>query len=102
MSITPIKLVSIIRKFFPRSAATENYPLLLSARFNCALYLGVLLCPLLCRLYRRVLVLLPPLRYIIGKRVIRVGSAQERLDGKEDGADLEGRRPVACIRISST
>lgn len=42
-----------------------------------------------------VLVLLPPLRYIVGERVVWVRRAEECLDGEEDGADLEGGGPVA-------
>lgn len=43
------------------------------------------------------LVFLPALCDIVGKWVVRVRGAEERLDGEEDGADLEGWRPVAWM-----
>ena len=41
------------------------------------------------------LILLPALSDIGGEWVVRIGGAEEGLDGKEDGADLESWRPVA-------
>lgn len=51
--------------------------------------LCMLLCPLLRRLYCCRLILLPCLCDIVGQWVVGVGSAEQGLDGEEDGADLK-------------
>jgi hypothetical protein len=61
------------------------------------LLLGVLGCPVACCLDGSVLVLLPALGDIVGEWIIGIRCAEECLDGEEDGADLEGGRPVACV-----
>lgn len=58
--------------------------------------LSVLLRPLLGRGDGFALVFLPRLRNIVCERIVGVWSAKESLNGQENGADLEGRRPVAC------
>jgi hypothetical protein len=50
--------------------------------------------PLLRRLDRRRLIVLPSLSDIIGERVIGVRGSKQSLDREEDGADLESGRPV--------
>jgi len=65
------------------------------------LLLGVLGCPVACCLDSSVLVLLPALGDIVGKWIVGVRCAEECLDGEEDGADLEGGRPVALENIQA-
>jgi hypothetical protein len=57
----------------------------------------ILLCPFLSRGDGLGLVFFPCLGDIVGERVVWVWRAEESLDGEEDGADLEGRRPVAYL-----
>lgn len=57
--------------------------------------LGILLSPLSGSLDSGVLVLFPSLGDVVGERVIGVGCTEQGLDGKQDSADLQGRRPVA-------
>lgn len=57
--------------------------------------LGVLLRPLLSCGDGLCLILLPRLGNVVGERIVWVGCAEQSLDGEEDGADLQGRRPVA-------
>lgn len=52
-------------------------------------------CPLPRRRDSGGLILLPALGDIGCERVVGVGGTEEGLDGEEDGADLEGWRPVA-------
>lgn len=56
--------------------------------------LGVLDCPLLGRRNSSLLVLFPALGDVGSQRVVGVGSAEEGLDGEEDGSDLQSGRPV--------
>jgi len=62
---------------------------------GCLLARGILLRPLLGRGDGGILVLLPALGHVVGERVVRVGGAEEGLDGEEDCADLEGGGPVS-------
>lgn len=55
---------------------------------------GVLLRPLATDALCVLLVLLVVLRDVGRERVVGVGCAEERLDGQEDGADLQGWRPL--------
>lgn len=54
--------------------------------------------PLLGRLNRCGLVVLPALGNVVGERVVGVGSTEEGLDREEDSADLESGGPVVYIR----
>lgn len=62
---------------------------------------GVLLGPLAGGRDGGLLVLLPGLGDLGSERVIGVGRTEERLDGEEDGADLEGGGPVVCSGAQS-
>lgn len=57
--------------------------------------------PLLGGLNGRGLVILPALGNIVGERVVGIGSTEEGLDRKEDGADLERGGPVVYIDVSA-
>lgn len=48
-----------------------------------------------------VLVLLPALGNVVGKRIVRVGRTKQGLNGKQDGSDLKSRRPVAWACLAS-
>ena len=37
------------------------------------------------------------MRDVVGERVVGVGGAEQGLDGEKNGADLQGRRPVAWV-----
>jgi len=50
---------------------------------------------------RRLFILLPFLRHFGSQRVIGIWCAEESLDGEEDGADLEGRGPVALQDVQA-
>lgn len=50
--------------------------------------------PLLGRLDRRWLIILPPLCYIVGERVVRVGGSEQCLDGQQNRPDLESGGPI--------
>lgn len=45
------------------------------------------------------LIILPALGNVICEGIIWVGGAKESLDGEQDCADLEGRRPVVWIKV---
>ncbi len=57
--------------------------------------LRVLLCPFSGRGDGLRLVLLPRLSYVVCERIVWVRGAKERLNGEEDGSDLQCRRPIA-------
>lgn len=57
---------------------------------------GVFGCPLAANALRVLLVLLVMLCDVGGERIVRVWRAEQGLYGKQDRADLQGRRPLVC------
>jgi hypothetical protein len=59
------------------------------------LFLRIFCSPVTSCLDGGILILLPPSCDVVGERIVRVGRAEEGLDGEEDRANLQGRGPVA-------
>ena len=61
---------------------------------RCLVLHGELLRPLLGRLKRQLLVVLPRLGYLLREGIVWVGRGQQRLDGQEHGSNLKRGAPL--------
>lgn len=62
--------------------------------------LSILFGPLLCSCNGCLFILLPVLRNIGRKRIVRVRSTKQSLDRQKDCSDLQCRGPVICLLVS--
>jgi hypothetical protein len=83
-----------VRSTAPRKCKKQGSPSVANL-FRLRSSLCILLGPFPGRGNSLCLVFLPRLSYIVRERVVRVGCAEEGLDGEKDGPDLQCRRPVA-------
>jgi hypothetical protein len=97
------RLVAKLRPFFKGSSLRHARYLTKGQRLSAylgleavtSLFLSILRSPVTSSLDGGILVLLPSCCDVVGKRVVWVWCAEEGLNGEEDGANLQGRGPVA-------
>ena len=92
LAVTPTRLLKNHRHKTDPQRRPPQGPELKTARLGD----GVLLGPLSADALRVLLVLLVVLRDVGRERVVRVRRAEERLDRKQHGADLECWGPFVC------
>jgi hypothetical protein len=78
-----------------RKIGTTSTGLSFHLNINHASSLSILLGPLSGSLNGGILVLFPSLGDVVGERVVGVRCTEQSLNGEQDSANLQGRRPVA-------